>query len=221
MVFKPPPAILQRVMKFKAIKHKDGKFLLWDIPCFISELYTFIYLQRLIEDGMGSRKASSIIYSMGFLQAGKGLKMVVDRFGYAKTIQDKKKLMDFNLGQSEMVGIGSLECVRADFEKEVFIFRGRSPIGEEYRKFFGTQRAPVDHFLRGCLGSMVEWVTKKRCLCIETQCVAMGKRYCEFVVKPVPGWDRKDPLYSNQSVEKVKDMKELGAKIEPYIISPF
>ncbi len=219
MAFKPPPAILQRVMKFKAIKHKEGKFLLWDIPCFISELYTFIYLQRLLEKELGVKKTADILYSMGYLQAEKGIKMVTDRFGYAKTISDKKKLMEFNLGQSEMVGMGQFEIIRLDFEDEILIIKGNPPAAHEYKRFFGTQKNPVDYFVRGSLGATGKLSFNKRCLCVETMCTAMGKQYCEFMVKPIDKWDKNDPIYKSQSIDRIRSMKDLGAKIEPYIIS--
>jgi len=220
MVFKPPPAIVQRVMKFKAIQHKDGKFLLWGIPCFISELYTFIYEQRLLEDELGVKKASSILYSMGQLQVEKSAKMITERFGYAKTITEKSKLADFNIGQSEMVGLGQFKFIRKDFGKGFFIVRGKSPIAEEYKRFFGIHKNHVDYLIRGMIGGMGNWLTGEKCLCLETQCIAMGKQYCEFLVKPVEKWDIEDPLYKSQMIEKIKNMKELGARMEPYIISP-
>ncbi len=220
MVFKPPPAILQRVMKFKAMQHKDGKFLLWGIPSIISEMYTFVYLQRLLENELGNKKAASILYSMGYLQAENGIRMVSDRFGYAKTIKDKRKLMEFNTGQCEMVGMGSVKCIMTDFKNEIFIIRGESTVAHEYKRFFGIQKNQVDHILRGAIGALVDLLINKKCLCVETKCLATGKQYCEFLVKPLDKWDNKDPLFKSQQIERVKNMKELGAKIEPYLASP-
>jgi predicted hydrocarbon binding protein len=220
MAFKPPPAILQRVMKFKAIQHKNGKFLLWDIPCFISELYTFIYEQRLLEDELGINKTASIFYNMGQIQVEKSAKMITERFGYAKTITERSKLADFNIGQSEMVGLGQFKFIRKDFDNGFFIVRGKSPIAEEYRRFFGIQKNHVDYLIRGMVGGMGNWLMGKKCLCVESQCLATGKQYCEFLIKPVEKWDKEDPLYKSQPIEKVKNMKELGARIEPYIFSP-
>jgi predicted hydrocarbon binding protein len=219
MAFKPPPAILQKVMKFKAIQHNEGKVLLWGIPCFISELYIFIYLQRLLENELGQKKAASMLYSLGQLQAEEGTRMITERFGYAKSIQDKRKLIEFNLGQGEMVGAGRSEIVRLDFDEEVMVIRCDSPIAGEYKRFFGPQKKPVDHFIRGMLDGMGGLVTSKERLCVEAQCIASGKQYCEFIIKPLERWDKNDPVFKAQSVSREKTMKELGASREPYIIS--
>jgi len=219
MAFRSPPAIVQRVLRFKAIQHREGGVFLWGIPCFISQLYIYVYLQRLLEEEMGARKTASILYHLGYFQAKEGMRMVSERFGYAKSMPDKKKLMEFNMGQTEMVGLGSFKCVRMDPGEGIFIFRGKSTIAGEYKRFFGIQKHPLDHILRGMGSIMAEMFTNKKCFCAETQCIAQGKQYCEFMVKPADKWDRNDPLYKTQKIDPVKSMKELGAKIEPYIIS--
>jgi predicted hydrocarbon binding protein len=213
-----PPPILQKVAKFKAMQHKDGKFLIWGVPCFISELYVFIYLYKLLEDKYGYKEASSILYSMGYLQAQQGILMVNKRFGYAKTIQDKSKLLDFNMGQSEMVGAGKFEWLRKDFTQNTFIVKASSSFADEYKRFFSGQKNPVDHYARGELAALVTSVVEKECICVETRCMALGNSYCEFLIKPIESW-KKDyiELLKNQEISKLKTMKELGAKIEPYI----
>lgn len=219
MAFRLPPAILQKVLRFSAIKHEGGKFFLWEIPCFISELYTFVYLQRLLEDKLGQKGAHSILYNMGFLQAIKGIKMITERFGYAKSISDKDKLLEFNSGQGELVGTGRIKLVRKDYKKSIFISRISSPIAEEYKKFFGIQKNSIDCFLRGLAAGAFEGIIGKKMFSVETQCLATGKSYCEFVTKPMKSWSKEDCLFRIQSINEEKNMKELGAKIEPYIMS--
>jgi predicted hydrocarbon binding protein len=218
MAFRPPPAILQRVMRLKAINHKDGKFLLWGIPCFISQLYAYVYLYKLIESRSGKKESMSLNYSLGKLQGKQGFRMISKRFGYAETMHDKKMMLEFNSGQAELVGIGSLEWLKMDFDANHFILRVKSPIAEEYKRFFGLQKEPVDHFIRGEMTAYIEEISKKKIFTVETVCSAMGKPYCEFVSKPVEDWNKKDPMVKKQWVDDIPDMKKLGAKIEPYLV---
>ncbi|MCD6590870.1 MAG: hypothetical protein J7K72_02765 [Candidatus Aenigmarchaeota archaeon] len=47
---------------------------------------------------MGFQKTASILYNLGYFQAKEGMKMISERFGYAKTIPDKKKLNPLKTG---------------------------------------------------------------------------------------------------------------------------
>lgn len=221
MAFKPPPALLTKLLKFKALEHKDGRFMIWKIPAIISQTYSLVYLQRLIEKRTSSKEMITLMHNMGRLQAQQGYRIISERFGYAKTIQDKINLLKFNLGQTEIVGLGRSEVIRADFVKMHFIFKAESVFAKEYIRFFGMQKSAVDHFLRGASVAYIEELTGKKMVCIETSCVAKGDKYCEFVVKPATGWDKKDKIYKEQEVKGYQDLKSLGAKIEPYLITNY
>jgi predicted hydrocarbon binding protein len=219
VAFKPPPAIIQRVLRFKSMKYTDGGGIkLWGIPAEFFMMYAEVYLQRLIEKEFGVKKASSLIYAKGSLQAGQGFKMISERFGYAKTIPDKKKLLEFNIGQTAMVGMGKSEWIKMDFENEVFVFKCNSTTAREYKRFFGTQKQSVDHFLRGGVNAYVEQALKKKTFTVETKCIAMGDKCCEFIIKPIDKWNKNDPLFKEQAIDKIPSIKEVGAKIEPYLV---
>ena len=53
---------------------------------------------------------------------------------------------------------------------------------------------------------------------METRCVVNGKPECEFVAKPINNWDKKNPLYKSQKIDKIVTLKEIGAKKEAYSI---
>ena len=97
MAFKPPPAILQRVLRFKALKHEQGgKLSLWGTPGVLNTNITESYLQRLIEKVYGEKECMSIFYTLGVFQGRDAFRMISQRFGYAKTIPDKKKLLELS-----------------------------------------------------------------------------------------------------------------------------
>ena len=217
MAFKPPPAILQRVLRFKAMKHEsNGGITLWGIPSVLSMLYPLVYLQRLLEKQLGPKEAASILYAQASFQSQQGFRMVSERFGYAKSLPDKKKLLEFNAGQGEMIGRGKFEWKLMDFDKGMFISTGFSTTAVEYKRFFGMQKNPVDHYMRGAINGYVETVLGKKTFTAEKRCIAKGNKFCEFVTKPVEKW-KGDPLFKEQGVSRYPDMKQLGSKIEPYL----
>jgi predicted hydrocarbon binding protein len=217
MAFKPPPAILQRVLRFKAMKYEsNGGITLWGIPSVLSMHYALVYLQRLLEDKSGLKKASSFFYAQGALQARQGFRMISKRFGYAKSIPDKANLLRFNAGQAEMVGRGEYEWKAMDFDKGSFVITGHSTTADEYKRFFGTQSHSVDHFMRGAINSYIEESLGKKCFTAESKCLAMGHKYCEFITKPLKNW-KGDSLFKEQAIEDMPTIEQMGSKILPYL----
>lgn len=219
MSFKPPPAIVQKVMRFKAIKHENGKFLIFGNPAFIDPIYIQVYYHKLIEK-ISPEKANSIRYYTGKLQSTIGTKIINERFGYAKTITEKEKLTTFNQGQTELVGLGQYERVKLDFKNNIFIYRGKSPFAEEYKRFFGQQDNPVDYWIMGMWAGAFEEITGEKMLCIEKRCIAARSQFCEFVIKPVRKWEKSELKDYEFLLKEEKSMKELGGKMNPYIALP-
>ncbi|MBW2966526.1 4-vinyl reductase [Candidatus Woesearchaeota archaeon] len=221
MAFKAPPKLpnlLEKVIRFKALRWKNGKLALFDVPGILFQLYAFAYKQRLLENQLGIKKAANIYYRVGKFQGKQGVRMTSERFGYAKTFIDKKRLLEFNVQQSNLVGFGEMKWAKIDFNKNIFVMVGKSALAEEYVRFFGLQKNPIDYFLRGCTTAIIEEVVDRKMLCIETKCIAKGNRYCEFVVRPIEDWDKKSLLFKQQLVKDLPNIKELGAKIEPYLL---
>jgi len=177
-------AILKKILMFRALKFKEGNLILWGIPGMLSPLSTIIQLQRVLEKKLG-KGASKLMYYLGKFQGLEGAKLSNEKFGYAKKITDKRKLLEFSTGQSEVTGLGIFKWVVVDFNKGFFVARGKSSIGLEYKKIYGIQRSPVDHFIRGQGAAMVEGIINREVFCIETKCVSMGHPYCEFIVRPI------------------------------------
>ncbi len=221
MAFRAPPKILQRVMKFKAIKHDRGKFLIWGNPAFIDPIYIQLYYHKLVEKSCKS-EANRIRYHVAKFQAEIGTRIINERFGYAKTLKEKQSLTIFNQGQTEVLGLGSFNIIRMDFKNNIFMYKGVSPFAEEYKRFFGLQKKPVDYWLMGMWAGAFEVITGKKMLCLETKCVASGASSCEFVVKPVESWSKSDANFKSNSflVKDEPGFKGLGSKFTPYLGLP-
>jgi len=217
MAFQSPSKILEKITRFKLIKIQDDKLVLAGVPGSLSPLYVTAYFQRLLEKCYGKKKTMDLLYNAGRFQGRQAFRIFSKRFGYAEKIKDKKELLEFQTSQSIVIGHGKFEWVKIDFENNVFIIRGKSTYGDEYKRFFGLQKEPIDYFHRGLIVSFIEELTKRKMLCIETQCIAQGKTFCEYVVRPYEKWEKKDMLVKNQIITNLPDIKELGAQIDPYL----
>ena len=208
----PPklPKLLEKVIRFGALQWKDGKLLLHGIPVFIALASTIILQQKILDNVCGKSMTCSIMYSLAKLQAKQGTAVMMERFGYAHKIEDKKKIFEFNMGQSDVLGSGKLIGIKLDFNKQIFIIKSKSTFAEEYKRTFGLETHPVDYFLRGSLAGGLEPLVNKKMLCIETKCVAQGNPYCIFVIKPIEKWDKK--TLKKENIKDV-DFKKLGANL--------
>ncbi len=215
MAFRAPPRMLRKVLGFKSMVHKDGKFYLWGVPCSIVPLFSFSYIQKLLEKKYGKKDAATVMYSLGVLQTKVGYDLISDRFGYAKTYRNKVELLKFITEQAAIVGNGLYKWIRIDLKNKIFIVRSVCPHGEHYKKLFRLQKEPTDHFIRGECATMVKKAFNiKNSFCIENRCVAKGDKYCEFVVKPIENFDAKDPFIKKQLIDRVLTLEECGAKVK-------
>lgn len=58
-----------------------------------------------------------------------------------------------------------------------------SLISSYYAKHIGILEEPIDNMLRGMIAEIFEGTTKKEYEINETKCIAMGDKYCEFVIR--------------------------------------
>lgn len=208
-------SLLERVLRFKSISWKDGKFLIGSIPSFISLAYPKVYEQRLMEKIVGEEKARIILFSAGKFQSREGTKIFNDKYGFAKKIPDKKRLLEFNIKQTQFVGWGKFVFTAIDFKSDYYVIKGMSQIAAEYRRLFGLQNKPVDHFMRGQAIAMIEEIIGKKMQGIETKCIAKGDNFCEFVIRPEKMFNQEDPLVKEQIVKEISE-KEIGLKFCPH-----
>lgn len=211
MSLKLPPAILQKTLMKQHLNFKDGKLYLWGNPCFIDPVYIQIYYSRLIQKKCGEKEANKIRYYTAKIQALAGNKITNKRFGYAKTINDKKKLFLFNCGQTELLGLGKFQWIKLDFDKEIFICNTISPFAEAYKKFYGLQNQVVDFWLMGSWAGALEYILGKKMFAIESNCFAKGDKCCQFIIRPIKKWQKTDALYKRFSyiLDEVFYEKEL------------
>ncbi len=205
MALKLPPPIIQKVQGLRALQYKDSNLLLWDTPCILIPVQMEAY-KNLICDTALDGKYKTLHYLTAKLQAKTGVKIINERFGYAETLLDKRKLLEFNMGQFELLGHGKVDILKADFENLDFLFKTNSTYAQEYKSMFGIQKKPVDITMAGMSAGCLEQITGKQLFCLETRCVAKGDTVCEFIIKPLNKWNKKEIVdfkdFLNKDYEK-------------------
>lgn len=201
-------SILQRIESFKAMEHKDGKLYLVGIPFSLIPILTHALLNKILLE-KSPKNWASILYQLGNFQGRLGINSINKKFGYAKTINDKVKLINFNLGQGEVTGLGSWKLIRADTKQKSFIFKGKSPIAEKYRNIFGIQREIIDYYMSGIFSGLLSETFGEPFASIENQCIATGKEFCELVVKPLKSLSKKEVKYYLKPDKLFKDLSKM------------
>ena len=197
------PSVKDRVVAFKSMKYINDGLYLWDIPIVIHSLATEAVAQKLMVDRCGSQNCSEVFYNSGELQAYNAVKGLTEKYGFDKLLKSRKKLLEFNSSQQETIGRGPLTCLKFDTKEDIYIFSSPSTFAAQYKRVFGLQKEPVDFFVRGQLCGFIEYLVGKKLFCVETKCIAVGDDKCEFIIKPLEKWDKKDKYYQKQKLDNL------------------
>lgn len=213
-IAKGPSEILQKSQLLKSLRHEDGKFLMWETPCTIDPILFQIYYDKLIGKNCSKEVANRVRYYVAKAQAGWGSELMDQKYGYTKSLKVKRDILDFDRGQTELVGIGKFDLIRADFKNNVYISRTQSPYAEVYKMFFGLQKECVDFWLMGIWAGGIEPIVKEKLACFESSCVAKGDSYCELVIKPLKSWAKDDKLVKKYGylLTEEPSLKEVGSQ---------
>ncbi|MBN1792720.1 4-vinyl reductase [Candidatus Woesearchaeota archaeon] len=182
-------AFMKKLIFGNQIKYApEGYLMVLGSPGFLLSLNVLVLTQKLLEEEFG-KKGRDVMFKILEMQTKMGAKMMLDRFGYAP-----EKALDLQTGHAEMIGAGTLELVKVDVKNQHYILRSQSTFAKEYIKTFGPQKRPVDAMLMGGLTTLLKEMTRNKNLVgVETQCIAQGKPYCEFVIRDKKYVNMKDP----------------------------
>lgn len=177
----------------------SGELLIYGVPCMTYPVITLILKQRMMEMKMG-KACWDLLYQLGSIQASSGGEMMYTRYGYKRN----QKNAELANQQGELVGIGRQRYVRFDLQNKHFVVKiANTPFARHYRKLYGIQKEPVDHFIRGLMTGANEAVSQTPLVGIETQCIVMGRPYCVFEIKERHKWDLSNDFVKKQFPEEV------------------
>ncbi len=210
MALNLPPAIVQKVARLRALQYKGDNLVLWDTPCILTPIQMEVYKHLICRQELGE-KYNALVYKTAELQGKTGVRIVNKKFGYAESMSDKKRLLDFNLGQLDLLGYGKVEAVKADFVNLDFVIKANSVYAKEYKAMAGTIKEPVDIVMAATLAGGIGEICSKDLYCVETRCIVKGDSFCEFLVKPLEKLDKKEQDQFKRII-KISDKKLLSGE---------
>jgi len=162
--------------RYNLIKEKwdieNGEFFTQENPTIIMSIASFVRIQKLAEEILGSDGAAVIFYEAGKKRGIKWISTWKDEWGlkgsaFIKAIE--KFFAELGWGKFSI----DIETYTIKV-KNSFIAKG-----------YGKSEVPVCHFLRGYYAGMGEVLTNRAMDAEEVNGAACGADHCEFVLKPI------------------------------------
>ena len=181
--------LFQKLVLAGQIKFTPGHIELLNQPMVISPAWTFAYMLK------SSKKPSEIgklIYE--------GTKLATQQ-GMAKKVKEEKKLGGLNLTKwimdsGSLAGWGKLSLEKFDIKSQTATLYSRNTTVAE---LYGKSLFPVDHAIRGfSAGTACLVFDRDDIEVIETKCIAMGDKICEFKFMPREQLDKNSSLVKSQ-----------------------
>lgn len=200
-------SFLTKLIGARAINFKDGKLRIMDVEGVIFPTPIFSLQQYLLMKDVGREKCLSIFYTLGELQAYMGSSQMIKRFGIKPTIKNYESSL---IHQSEMIGTGKVELIKADVSNQEYSFKVyRCCWAEEYIKLFGKQKECTCFFMSGLLAGGLEGTFNEKVIAVEKSCIAKGDKECFFEVRKKFPKEEKDVPKINYNDSHFKELKEL------------
>lgn len=170
---------LRKLIGHKNISLEKGVYTVWGVKMFFFPYNVFVILKKKLEKEF-PKKANDLIYSMGFVQAYNGTKVLIDVFG----IKNDEEMHDLMRSQGETFGFGDFIFSQEKLGKRpISVKKTVSPIAEEYKNRYKNINKPIDYYNLGLIvGASQAWY-KKNIVGVEKKCIAKGDKECEFEIK--------------------------------------
>jgi len=179
----------QKLVLAGQIRFADGSIELLNQPMVISPAGAFAHMLKEAKD---PQEIGKLIYS--------GTKLATKE-GMARKVKAEKKLSGLDLTKwimdsGSLAGWGKLSLEKFDPKTQSATVYSRNSIIPE---LYGKSTFPVDHAIRGFAAGTACLVFECDDIeAIETKCMAMGEKICEFKFMPRSQLDKKDPIVKTQ-----------------------
>jgi len=196
---------IMRVIAKSLISHtiaydsKQGILNLWGMPYFIISNDALANLQKTMIDNFG-KEFQDIIFTLGKLHGYNATSILLKKYGLL--FRGDYKLF---VEQSNLVGVGSVTMEKTDLEThEHNVISKNTPLANSYKKLFGIQTEPVDHYLMGLASGVSMALDGWDSLAIEEKCISMGDLECKFRVIDKSKLNKNDIKNKPIESEKIK-----------------
>lgn len=160
------------------VNFKEGKIDIMGVGAVIisSPVMADLLLRTYKASG---KKVFKAFYDVGYDHGRLIGKVSAERFGV-----DKQKFFSQMTDSANMMGMGVLEVVNSNPSTgEAYVKLRSSTVAQEVLKMNGKTKFPVDWFYAGTAAGIYEAAFKKKFLCKEVKCMAMGAPCCEFSIR--------------------------------------
>lgn len=184
---------MQKLILARQIRFDEGRVEILNQPMVISPAWAFAYLLKVAKDPT----------EMGYL-IYEGTKQAT-REGMAIQVKKEKKLVGIDLARwimqsGSLAGWGKLSL--REFDEKTSSAKVMSE-NSVISQLFGKSSFPVDHAIRGfSAGTACVVFERDDIEAIETKCIALGDKMCQFEFMPREKLDFKNPLIKKQIREK-------------------
>lgn len=169
------------------LKFKGSNFFLIDLPFLICPAEIFVALLETGDPEFERKLYAAVKESVA--------RHLIPLFGTEFGLHGEK-MLDFLETYFIASGWGLLKNVDIDLKaKKAIVNVSSNPVGG---RLHGKPKTPVDHILRGIIAGVFSSVFAESVDCVETHCIALGEKNCEFIVKRHKEFDFGDTRVRNQ-----------------------
>lgn len=170
---------VKRMIFARMIEFGDGTFKLFGVPGTVTPVFLTSDILMKMYKKYGD-KVFDIAYEAGLAEGQFFGRSMVEHFDGMRPSELVTKMK----GTGEIMGFGSINTIDIDLKKPMIRFRlENSSLAADVLKRYGRTKLPVDQIMAGACAGIFSVLLKKKLVCKEISCIAMGSQFCEFVVK--------------------------------------
>jgi len=167
---------LSKLLTSRQASFTDKDISVFDLLFAMQPIESLVELQKELEKKLG-KEGEQLMVEFGRMISDDIIKHFKKKFNLKG-----KRLESIWLNMFGLSGLGKLEVIKMD-SKEARFQTDSSTVAKIYLSKFKKSKKPVCLIISGMLESYTKEVIGKRAKCIETTCVAQGKKYCVFEMK--------------------------------------
>ncbi len=181
--------------------------LIKDVPKFLSPLFSFVVLERILELKIG-KSSEEFLFKLG--------KSIGNALATKITFINKrqKEAIIIFLKELENLGFGKSKIIRYNPNKNVCtIINTTNPLAKQYKMTFDVQKYPRDVLLAGMYSGCLSAILNSDCFFIEKRCITKNEQFCVFQLES--GKIFKNERFDQKKIDQIISLKNLHLNYRP------
>ena len=194
--------IVKKLLFARQLKLEKGEVILLGHPITMVPLLTFTEIRKILK----KIDATNILYEACKKSGIDYLQSIKKNF----KMKTKKDLIEWGVNTISLAGWGNTEVYNFDEKKKSTIIR---LYNSTFAKAYGRAKEPVDDVFRGYVAATGVMVFNDNSMeAVEVNCMSMGSKICEFLVKRKSEFDLTKKSVSNQLEINNKSLRKIIKK---------